>query len=409
MKTITTILFIAATLSLNAQNLVPNPSFEGYSACPNGYGQVAKLDNWSQPTAGTSDFLNKCANPPSNVDVPGNNFGSQATNTGNGYAGCYTYALGVSNYREYVEVQLTAPLTAGQTYDVSFYVSLSDQSDEAISNIGAYFSNAYVSSFSIDPLPVAPQITNSTGIISDKVNWTLISGSFVAAGGEQYITIGCFVWDVGLSRSFVGGGSGANEAYYYVDDVSVALSGLPVTLSFFSATSNDNNTVSVEWETESELNNDYFCLERSTNGKSYSEIARITGTGNSNSLTKYQFTDQNPKAGINYYRLKQVDVDGTTFYSTERSVVLQIKDDFAINELSFTQQGKVTLDVYSKIETTMRLNIYDLTGRVLINRTLELNQGANHLNIDFNISLTGICFFELGVQEERYQRKVHMR
>lgn len=97
---------------------------------------------------------------------------------------------------------------------------------------------------------------------------------------------------------------------------------LPVELLSFSA--NKNNTqVLVKWTTQTETNNDYFEVQRSTDALSFESLTRISGT-NSNQITNYNYTDKYPHSGVNYYRLKQVDFDGKTTYSDIVSVNFRI-------------------------------------------------------------------------------------
>lgn len=89
---------------------------------------------------------------------------------------------------------------------------------------------------------------------------------------------------------------------------------LPVELVSFKA-SLQNEHVKLDWKTLSETNNDYFGVERSSNGFDFIEIGRMQGAGTSRSFIDYAFIDENPLQGLNYYRLKQTDFDGKFAYS----------------------------------------------------------------------------------------------
>ncbi|MBX2914606.1 MAG: hypothetical protein KF856_04945 [Cyclobacteriaceae bacterium] len=89
---------------------------------------------------------------------------------------------------------------------------------------------------------------------------------------------------------------------------------LPVELVSFTAVA-DNGRVNLDWVTASELNNDFFTIQRSADGVEFASLGLVDGQGTKNSTTTYQFVDENPMAGINYYRLKQTDFDGTSAYS----------------------------------------------------------------------------------------------
>lgn len=84
---------------------------------------------------------------------------------------------------------------------------------------------------------------------------------------------------------------------------------LPVELLYFDATGGDQH-VALQWETGSEINNDYFLLERSKDGREWDFVARIPGNGTTTELHHYDYTDREPLHGISYYRLSQFDFDG---------------------------------------------------------------------------------------------------
>jgi hypothetical protein len=94
---------------------------------------------------------------------------------------------------------------------------------------------------------------------------------------------------------------------------------LPVQLVSFTARW-VNRSVELEWKTATELNNNYFDIERSATGFQFEAIGRLNGAGTSNTSQVYRFTDEAPLSGISYYRLKQVDFDGTYEYSYVISV-----------------------------------------------------------------------------------------
>ena len=88
---------------------------------------------------------------------------------------------------------------------------------------------------------------------------------------------------------------------------------LPITLISFEAVVKDN-TVQLTWITSSEINNDFFTMEKSSDAKNWEELLIVNGAGNSNQFLSYMETDFNPLEGISYYRLKQTDFDGKFEY-----------------------------------------------------------------------------------------------
>jgi hypothetical protein len=94
---------------------------------------------------------------------------------------------------------------------------------------------------------------------------------------------------------------------------------LPVEYVTFAATP-QNDKIKLEWSTASETNNDYFTIERSGDGRIFDAIGIIDGAGNSSDELYYEFKDESPLQGINYYRINQTDFDGQYSYSEIRSV-----------------------------------------------------------------------------------------
>lgn len=216
--------FFLLLTGARAQNLVLNPSFETLTTgCATaGYGNIA---NWRNPdptdTCSTPDLFATCSLIPLTSIL-----GAQAPRTGQAFAGFIAVELPDQGYREYIQGRLSAPLTAGQTYCVRFYVSLADQVPFACNRIGVYLSGNAVSfpvshCTTLAPLPFTPQLQGPSAAITDKINWVKLEWSYTAAGGEQYFTIGNFFNPANTTTVNAGGGGINPFAYYYVDDVSV--------------------------------------------------------------------------------------------------------------------------------------------------------------------------------------------
>lgn len=97
---------------------------------------------------------------------------------------------------------------------------------------------------------------------------------------------------------------------------------LPVELLYFAATLNERETVDLNWATETELNNDYFTVEKSTDLENWVTICTVDGAGTSKAVISYHQEDSNPFYGMNYYQLKQVDFDGKAIASPIETVYL---------------------------------------------------------------------------------------
>ena len=217
------ILFLLPLYSLGQQNLVPNGSFEINSGCPNNSGKIWLAEPWSS-VRGSCDYLHECGT--NGFGIPISQGGGYAR-TGQAYSRFNVWTT--SNTIEILGVELTDELTVGDRYHVEFYLSLLDSVWYASKNIGAYFSAAQPPN-NIDSIrSYQPQVRYDGSFISDKEGWTRVSGSFVAQGGERFLSIGNFDRYADTETLFVPGG-GVNpwhsDVYwevsgYFIDDVSV--------------------------------------------------------------------------------------------------------------------------------------------------------------------------------------------
>lgn len=136
---------------------------------------------------------------------------------------------------------------------------------------------------------------------------------------------------------------------------------LPIELIFFKAQHSGNQQVALTWATATEINSDFFVVERSRNAIDYTEISKINAAGNSSKTVNYQFVDESPLFGTNYYRLKQVDKDGKEQIFRPQSVIIS---DEKIPFGVFPNPTN-TSEFYVKVEDVdeATLVLFDLHGR----------------------------------------------
>ena len=170
----------------------------------------------------------------------------------------------------------------------------------------------------------------------------------------------------------------------------VVSGGLPVTLAYFDGKKN-RNSIKLNWMTSSEINNDYFSLERSEDGISFFEIARINGAGTSQIDSYYEYDDMINKNGSYYYRLKQVDFNGKFEFSNIKFFEFQ---DVIIATSIYPNPTKNKLNVilHSNITDAFYIDIIDLNGNTVINQKRELNKGENTFIVNVQDLASGIYF-----------------
>lgn len=144
---------------------------------------------------------------------------------------------------------------------------------------------------------------------------------------------------------------------------------LPVELKDFRGIADNNNTV-LTWSTASEINNDGFEVLHSTNGKEFKTVEFITGYGNSTKELKYEYTHRNAPNGINYYKLRQIDLDGTINYSNTISVEINEKANWNVYPTSILNTCTVTL---SQSDQPTRADIISMSSGKLVKSELLVN------------------------------------
>jgi hypothetical protein len=135
---------------------------------------------------------------------------------------------------------------------------------------------------------------------------------------------------------------------------------LPIELLSFNVEIKDDQVI-ISWLTASELNNDYFTIEHSTNMMDWLVLGHVDGAGTINDLRSYSFTHSNPTSGINYYRLKQTDFDGAFEYFDPVAVQFEATKALDFNVLKNGSQWIVEVPS----QDSFHVVVYSLTGRKL--------------------------------------------
>ena len=176
------------------------------------------------------------------------------------------------------------------------------------------------------------------------------------------------IYDGGISAS--DGDDSNNNIHAYETEPE---SGLPIALVHFTGIS-EKGTVILNWSTASEVNNDYFMIEKSSDGEIFSEFAKVDGAGYSSNILSYEYIDENP-ADLNYYRLRQYDFDGKTSCSNIIKVSLSETGNDQV-QISCSQ-GNVYIMANSTSDGLMKLKIYNLSGAVVFESEYSIEKGSS--------------------------------
>ncbi len=183
----------------------------------------------------------------------------------------------------------------------------------------------------------------------------------------------------------------------------------PVELNYFSSKT-VNNSVILEWQTATEVDNYGFNIEYKVVNKEWTSIGFVAGNGNSNSTKSYSFTHENPPQGKIKYRLKQIDTDGTFFYSNEIEVNIDVPKEFALYQNYPNPFNPSTIITYSIPQTQLiTLRVYNILGEEIATLVYG-KQNAGFYSIEFNATMyglsSGVFFYTLDAGSFRSTKKM---
>ncbi|MEM8908810.1 MAG: hypothetical protein AAGD05_13265, partial [Bacteroidota bacterium] len=148
---------------------------------------------------------------------------------------------------------------------------------------------------------------------------------------------------------------------------------LPVELASFTVRKVAKGA-QLDWVTVSEVNNDRFVVERSADGRIFESISTLNGNGTTTSSQSYQYFDEQVLPGINYYRLRQVDLDGTAHLSEVKTI--HNAQAATIQMYRAASEKALILDTYLLANTSVQLRIFEANGRLVKSMELTLNAGT---------------------------------
>lgn len=217
----------------------------------------------------------------------------------------------------------------------------------------------------------------ATTLVSDaNVNftWALPSG-FTDNSGETYIRVRIHTDPVGLALGAYDETFGGGETE---DHILAIVQLLPVNLLYFKASEQAGSTL-LQWATSAEKNNKGFEVQRSADGRDWQTIGHVNSLardGNSNTALYYTYIDGQPANGINYYQLKQTDLDGKHEYSSFRK--LNFSKTVAVQLYPNPVQNRLQVQGLKGIN---KINIVDNRGRIV-----QSNKTVNVVETSLNVS-----------------------
>lgn len=239
---------------------------------------------------------------------------------------------------------------------------------------------------STNSLSGASQLGNDQAVVSSGQS-VGVSGlsQVITAGTTQYVLFTADIAANAVNGRTIGVTATPNTNFSFISGTKSGsagasnLSSLPIRLISFQAQAQGRSTL-LKWATATEENNRFFSIERSSNGIDFREIGKVDGAGDSYEVRNYAFTDENPLAGINYYRLKQTDFDSHFSYSPVESVTFEAKGGLRLAPTPVQNQLRVELD--DCCPENANWQVYDFTGRLVLSGKVQAETPVFNLDVE---------------------------
>jgi hypothetical protein len=197
-----------------------------------------------------------------------------------------------------------------------------------------------------------------------------------------------------------------NRGFVSRDTLMVTVSSvLPVSLLRFTAVKN-NSKVDVKWVTTAEINSRDYVVERRINGGAFESIGRVVSNNVAERQSNYSLTDNNPGAGVNYYRLKMVDRSGSFAYSNIVSVDFRSYSQSFLLDNARLNNASLSLNISSNKQQLLCIIAVDAAGRVVLKQQVQLQPGSNSLLNDIKALNKGGYYIKLFTSEDSLERAI---
>jgi hypothetical protein len=355
-----------------SQNLLTNPDAESGDPTSVGWTDV------SMGSTGSSCYNN------SGWRILGNQNGFPVAEHGSYffYAGCSSATGSTFEVRQDVNVSANAGIIdqGWDAFTFSGYMQVYTQSPPD----QAEFIIEYRNSANTTVLT-----SYATGLTSNEGTWTFYSNTTTAPVGTRYIRVRL------LSKLNTGPSIDG-----YFDNLSLTTNiPLPVVLSSFTVAT-DNTKVKLVWTTSSESGARYFSVQRSTNQSDWTDVQRVEASGGSDTSSTYISFDNDPLAGVSYYRLKETDNGGNITYSEIREI--NFTSDFSGIQL-YPNPAKNYLTLSGADLQQMQVSLYNNIGQMVL---VSRSAANNSITINTSGLTRGIYFLRLSNMHSSEIREV---
>ncbi|MFM7078506.1 MAG: T9SS type A sorting domain-containing protein, partial [Bacteroidota bacterium] len=185
----------------------------------------------------------------------------------------------------------------------------------------------------------------------------------------------------------------------------LSLNPLPVELLAFQAECSNKGDVELSWTTATEQNNDFFTLERSTDGASFEQVGWVQGAGTTSQLTNYSYYDREAMNGVNYYRLTQTDIDGTSERLKTISVRCGSNSGGMVNVYN-NNQGQLVVQVEGDRDNRYQVRVFDSLGKMVLDYKFNSPTGNTTEKLDIANLEKGVYYVQVHDQLQGSTNKI---
>lgn len=411
-KIVPSVLFLLLALSFTAKgqfgNLVPNPGFETTFGYPTSEGDLYEAVGWDNLNGGTAypyatpDFFH--VNGSGGAQVPNTFAGTIPAFEGAGIGGFITYNFFVPNYREYLGTPLAAPMTPGQPYTVSFWLSNSASNHYASmgsNNIGIAFTVGAPSQNVNLPIALNPQVEITAVTYSNS--WVQYNFTFTPSQAFDYMTIGNFRDDLNTARSIFT--TGYSMSYYFIDMIDVTeMAPLPIE-GLDLARSSMKDGIELQWTYPATNAEGAWTLERSLDQNTFKSIQQFTEI--SGGVQSFHDASAHPNLEY-YYRMRHVDNNGSVEYSDLVAASFESEKAFSAgNVFPNPVEDQFSIEFASAETNDLNLRVVDQSGKIVFTDSRTVEAGENILSYQLNeVLASGAYFATFTFKGESFTRKI---
>lgn len=174
---------------------------------------------------------------------------------------------------------------------------------------------------------------------------------------------------------------------------------LPVQFTSFTATRNLSN-VTLAWTTADEKDNSHFEIEKSTDGSNWKTAAVVMGNGTTSKTSNYSYTDKNENSAVVYYRIRQIDLNGSAAYTTVKMIR---NNENTAAKIYKSAANTVTIELNSTNLSNLKVAVLNLNGQVMSQQTFA--QATAKITMQVNTTSAGVYLVQLTDKSGRKEVK----